>query len=165
MNSRKSSGKRTIIGLIAFCLALGGCQGSSLSPPSPLPSSPGSSGISGTVFFCTVSDPQCRTSINTFEVSQLRDLFVLVAWGGVGGQHTQALEFILPDGNLYQRLEVEFDTATAPTSQGEPVAVAVLPVAGTFITQRFLLGTWTVAVFLDDQFITQADFTLEPGEP
>ena len=85
--------------------------------------------------------------------------------GGVGGQHTQALEFILPDGNLYQHLEVEFDTATAPTSQGEPAAVAVHPVAGTFITQRFLLGTWMVQVFLDDQFISQASFTLEPGGP
>ncbi len=166
MNSRKSNGKRTIIGLIAFCLALGGCQVGSPLPPSPLPSSPGSSpgssAISATVFFSTVSDPQSRSSINTFEVSELRDLFVFVAWEAVDGQHTQALEFILPDGNLYQRLEVEFDMATAPTSQEEPMTVAALPVAGTFITKRLLLGNWTVAVFLDDQFITQADFTLEP---
>ena len=149
--------------MMAFCLTLGGCQGNSPLPPSP--SSPGSSGVSVTVFFCTVSDPQCRSSINSFEVSKVRDLFVFVAWRGVQGQHTETMEFVLPNGNLYQRLEVSFDTATAPTSQGDPVAVATLLVAGTFITQRSLLGTWTVRVLLDGQFISQASFTLQRGGP
>lgn len=126
---------------------------------------PSSSSVSATVFFCTTADPQCRTSVNAFEVGKLRDVFVFVAWRGVQGQHEQALELTLPDGNLYQRLTNRFDTATSLTSRGEPVVVQVLPVAGTFITQHSLLGTWKVEVFLDGRLITRASFTLQPAEP
>ncbi len=145
-------------------LVLFGCGQSNVPPQTPK-NNPGSGQVSATVFFCTTADPQCRTAINAFEVQKLRDLFVMVAWRGVRGQHEQALEFKLQDGNLYQRLTNRFDTATTATSRGEPVVVQVLPVAGTFITQHSLHGTWSVEVFLDDRLITRGTFTLEPGQP
>ncbi|MFQ5776803.1 MAG: hypothetical protein ACE5IP_02210 [Terriglobia bacterium] len=159
MRNREST--RRAIWLLAVCLALAGCDESSSPPPVPLASSPVTS-PAATLFFCTVSDPQCRTSVNSFEGDTIRDLFVLVAWQGLEGQHTVVVEFILPDGNLYQRLEVPFDTSTAPTSQGEPVLVVALPVAGTFITQHSLYGTWGVGVFLGGSAVSSANFVLLP---
>ena len=144
-------------------LVLLGCQQSNMPFESPV-ADPRGSTVSATVFFCTTPDPQCRTSVNTFQAKGLRDLFVFVAWRGVQGQHEQALQFILPDGNVYQRVAVRFDTATTLTSRGEPVVVQVLPVAGTFITQHSLLGTWAVEANLDGRPVTRASFTLQPEE-
>ncbi len=144
-------------------LVLLGCERSNMPFESPV-SDPRASTVSATVFFCTTSDPQCRTSVNTFQAKGLRDLFVFVAWRGIQGQHEQGLQFILPDGNVYQRVAARFDTATTLTSRGEPVVVQVLPVAGTFITQHSLLGTWAVEVLLDERAITRASFTLQPEE-
>ncbi len=178
------------------------------------------------VFFCTTSGVECRTSINEFDVDQVRDLYIFVAWRGVRGLHTQQLRLLLPDGNLYQTLETPFTTrrhrlpspeghqgqdlnfavptqtrssslqarlgrpsrgevaaelTSLPTStqriplppevqlarrsRGETTVMSVLPVAGTFITQRSLLGTWTVEVSLDSRPVTKANFTLRPPEP
>lgn len=46
-------------------------------------------------------------------------------------------------------------------SRGVPTVITVLPVAGTFITQHRLAGTWTVRVLLDDKPLLSAQFTLK----
>ena len=116
------------------------------------------------IFFCENNNVQCRTDLNRFDLASIRDLYVFAAWKQVSGAHTQKIRFLLPDGNLYQVLETKFTTQAvsqtqgvqaAVPSRGEPTVVAMLPVAGTHITQRALVGTWTVELFLDGNLITR----------
>jgi len=50
-------------------------------------------------------------------------------------------------------------------SRGDSSVLTVLPVGGTYITQRNLTGTWRVRVFLDDRLAFESDFTLIPRQP
>jgi hypothetical protein len=50
-------------------------------------------------------------------------------------------------------------------SRGDSAVLTVLPVAGTYITQRSLSGTWRVRVLLDDRLALESEFTLVPREP
>jgi hypothetical protein len=50
-------------------------------------------------------------------------------------------------------------------SRGDSAVLTVLPVAGTYITQRSLSGTWRVRVLLDDRVALQSEFTLVPTHP
>ena len=47
-------------------------------------------------------------------------------------------------------------------SRGDSAVLTVLPVAGTFITQRNLSGLWRVRVLLDDRVALESEFTLAP---
>jgi len=47
-------------------------------------------------------------------------------------------------------------------SRGDASILTVLPVGGTYITQRNLGGTWRVRVFLDDRLALESAFTLRP---
>ena len=132
------------------------------------------------IFFCTVSDVQCRNDDNRFYLNEVRDLFVFVAWGKVSGEHTARIRLLLPDGNLYQQTETRFTTqpqsaAAAAASQGkvqvarisrgEPTTMLELPVAGTHITQRSLTGAWTVEVELDGKPAARRNLILLPQRP
>lgn len=46
------------------------------------------------------------------------------------------------------------------STRGDTAVLTVLPVGGTYITQRNLTGTWQVRVLLDDQSALQSSFTL-----
>lgn len=50
-------------------------------------------------------------------------------------------------------------------SRGDSAVLTVLPVAGTYITQRNFSGTWQVRVLLDDKFVLESAFTLSPAPP
>lgn len=50
-------------------------------------------------------------------------------------------------------------------SRGDSAVLTVLPVAGTYITQRSLSGTWRVRVLLDDRLALESEFTLAPRQP
>jgi hypothetical protein len=50
-------------------------------------------------------------------------------------------------------------------SRGDSAVLTVLPVAGTYITQRNFSGTWQVRVLLDDKFVLESAFTLTPAPP
>jgi len=50
-------------------------------------------------------------------------------------------------------------------SRGDSAVLTVLPVAGTYITQRNLSGTWRVLVLLDDHLALESEFTLAPRQP
>jgi hypothetical protein len=50
-------------------------------------------------------------------------------------------------------------------SRGDSAVLTVLPVGGTYITQRSLSGTWRVRVLLDDRLAIESEFTLIPRQP
>jgi hypothetical protein len=50
-------------------------------------------------------------------------------------------------------------------SRGHSAVLTVLPVAGTYITQRNLSGLWRVRVLLDDRHALESEFTLVPRAP
>jgi hypothetical protein len=133
------------------------------------------------VFFCQTSSAQCRSTGASFEVGKLRDLYVFVTWPNTSGTLTQTVEFYLPNGSLYLKRSTNFmvrkgqpvarplSGETLPpefftTSRGVPAVVTLLPVAGTYITQRNLLGTWTVRVLLNGALAATAVFEFAPPE-
>ena len=156
------------------------------------------------IFYCETPDTSCRTTQNTFPLTELRDLFVFVVWPGVSGQHVQTVEFLLPGGSIYSLKKTRFSIGSASPvaamgpafknevspappaphliadankihpegipvllmkSRGDSSILTVLPVGGTYITQRNLTGTWRVRVFLDDRLAFESDFTLIPRQP
>jgi len=156
------------------------------------------------IFYCETPDTSCRTTQDTFPIADLRDLFVFVVWPGVGGQHVQTVEFLLPDGSAYTSSKTRFSIGSArpvaamahefknevsptppaphlmadanqnhaegiPTllmkSRGDSSILTVLPVGGTYITQRNLSGTWRVRVLMDDRLAPESEFTLAPRQP
>jgi hypothetical protein len=50
-------------------------------------------------------------------------------------------------------------------SRGDTSILTVLPVGGTYITQRNLTGTWRVRVLLDERLALESEFTLVPRQP
>ncbi len=151
------------------------------------------------IFYCETPDTSCRTTQDTFALSELRDLFVFVVWPGVAGQHVQTVEFYLPDGSLYSSKKTQFTIGGAApvaaaallhrnevspppvaphliadankihaegipsllmNSRGDSAILTVLPVAGSYITQRNFIGAWHVRVLLDDRFVLDSAFTL-----
>jgi hypothetical protein len=50
-------------------------------------------------------------------------------------------------------------------SRGDSSILTVLPVSGTYISQRNLSGTWRVRVLLDDRLALASEFTLVPRQP
>jgi len=50
-------------------------------------------------------------------------------------------------------------------SRGDSSILTVLPVGGTYITQRNLSGTWRVRVLLDDRLALESEFALVPRHP
>ena len=113
-----------------------------------------------TFSFCDKEAPSCDNE-TSFSATATRDLEVKVSWQNVpAGSHVQTLEILLPGGNLYQQTQMTFGV-----QQGfdQPmVAIQTLPVAGTWIQQRHLLGQWTARVSLDGQLIATQTVELTP---
>lgn len=124
-----------------------------------------------------------RVSESSFFLEELRDLYICVIWHDLAGTYVERLTFLVPDGNLYQVLTVSFTTpgASGPAEvevdgrlvevqdgrwvgKGETGVLTFLPVAGTYITQRNLVGRWTVEVSLNGQPIEQVHVTLKTRE-
>jgi hypothetical protein len=115
--------------------------------------------LAATVKFCDdeTENPNC-TSKDTFSLAQIRDLFIWVNWRVIlPGPHTQQLDIFLPQGHaLYVRYLDGFQITDAPS--GSALVLRPMPVAGTWITQRQLTGTWEVDVSLDGQLVTSKTF-------
>lgn len=79
-----------------------------------------------------------------FSPARLNTLVVVVGWRTLVGAHVQRLELVTPDGSLYQRFSSDVESADGRAHVETPV-----PVAGTWITEYQLYGTWTVNVYLD----------------
>lgn len=132
------------------------------------------------VFFGTDKGTVCQPGDRQFILHDVDALYVCVVWTGLAGSYAEQLTFAAPDGHVYQTLTVPFVTAgaTAPANgielegrrfdvtpagwgaNGETLVIGALPVAGTFISQRALVGLWTVQVGLNGQVIDQDTFEL-----
>ncbi len=132
------------------------------------------------VFFGEREETVCQPGGREFMLENLRDLQVCIVWAGLSGTYWTQLEFLSPDGHVYQTMTQAFvtpeATATVGTVEvqgrpyqvrqagwarpGEAVVVATLPVAGTYITQYNLAGPWTVKISLNGRPINQDYFTL-----
>src|SRR5213593_856610 len=132
------------------------------------------------VFFGEREETVCQPGGREFMLENLRDLQVCIVWAGLSGTYWTQLEFLSPDGHVYQTMTQAFvtpeATATVGTVEvqgrpyqvrqagwarpGEAVVVATLPVAGTYITQYNLAGPWTVKISLNGRPINQDSFTL-----
>ncbi len=106
---------------------------------------------------------------SSFSVSTVRDLYLYSYWLGLDGDYTLLARLYGPDGNLYQQRVVPVSTTTPvsatrlvpgvenpvqvqqtiPMGQMQVMTVQ-LPVAGTWVTQHHLLGTWRVELYLDN---------------
>jgi hypothetical protein len=115
------------------------------------------------VKFCDdeTENPNCP-SMDNFSLAQIRDLFIWVNWQAVAtGTHTQELDIYLPQGHaLYVKYSDGFQITGTP--QGSATVLRPMPVAGTWITQRQLTGTWEVDLLLDGRAITTKQFTFTP---
>ena len=113
-----------------------------------------------TFSFCDKEASGCNGE-TTFSTAATRDLEVKVSWQNVpAGNHVQTLEILIPDGALYQQTQMAFGV---PQGSAEPlVAIQTLPVAGTWIQQRNMLGEWTARVSLDGQVVATQTVQLTP---
>jgi hypothetical protein len=132
-----------------------GCQMTSADGGTPPPAAP-----SATFSFCDKEAPRCDNE-TSFSATATRDLEVKVSWQNVpAGSHVQTLEILLPGGNLYQQTQMAFGVQQG--SDEPMVAIQTLPVAGTWIQQRHLMGEWTARVSLDGQVIATQTVELTP---
>ena len=153
------SGSLALLGCVALFLVVGfsGCQTGMSSanggnPPPPM--------TSATISFCDNGDGSC-TPATFFSVASLRDLVINVNWENLsGGNHTQMLEVLQPDGGLYQSSQSSFLVSDA--SQSSLTVKRALPVAGAWISQRRITGEWSVRVSLDGKAITSQTVQLNP---
>jgi hypothetical protein len=72
---------------------------------------------------------------------------------------TQPARHLIADAN---KTHSEGIPSLLMKSRGDSAVLTVLPVAGTFITQRNLSGLWRVRVLLDDRVALESEFTLAP---
>jgi hypothetical protein len=94
-------------------------------------------------------------------VAALRDLVITVNWSGVApGNHAQTLELLLPGGGLLQSTKTGFMIPAG--SNGSFSAVRVVPVAGTWISQKQETGNWSVQVALDGKPVASQSLELNP---
>jgi hypothetical protein len=69
---------------------------------------------------------------------------------------------LMADAN---KIHAEGISSLLMKSRGDSAVLTVLPVAGTYITQRNLSGTWHVRVLLDERVAFESEFTLVPLQP
>jgi hypothetical protein len=136
-------------------IGFSGCQMTSADGGTPAAAQP-----SATFSFCDKETSGCNGETN-FSVAATRDLEVKVSWQNVpAGNHVQTLEILIPGGNLYQQTQMAFGV---PQGSTEPlVAIQTLPVAGTWIQQRHMMGEWTARVSLDGQVVATQTVQLTP---
>jgi hypothetical protein len=137
--------RRAALGIL--CLGIAGCaSGMQMGPGGGTP--PALTPTSA-MRFCDNADPNC-TAATAFTLASLRDLNVFVDWQLVPeGTHAQTIQIFVPNGSLYQSFEKSFVVPAG--AAGVTTTVQALPVAGTWITQRSLTGSWQVTLTLDGQ--------------
>ena len=136
------------------------------------------------VFFGEREETVCQPGRREFVLDDLRGLSVCIVWSGLAGTYWTQLTFVSPDGHVYQTMTQAFVTpearATVATVEvqgqqhgvkragwgrkGESVVVAMLPVAGTYITQHNLAGLWTVKISLNGRPVDEDHFILHPRQ-
>jgi nitrous oxide reductase accessory protein NosL len=134
-----------IAALAAVAAFAAGCNSASI-VTTPAPVVP--QAARATVDLCGRTSQGCSPSGASVSMAAARDLVINVSWTNVpAGTHTQTLEVIEPDGGLYEAKTQAF--AIEDSSSGSVQTEEVLPLSGTAIAQRQLLGPWTLRVSLD----------------
>ena len=148
----KNFGKSNFWVLLAGLVGLSGCaQGLD-----PVPPSGAVQPVGMTVMLCDSGEQGCSAA-TSFSLGSFRDLGVGVDWKNVpGGTHTQQIALLQPNGVVYQTVSHSFGVADG--TFGTPAINDVIPVAGTFITQRSQTGEWTIEVSLDGQSVGTQKF-------
>jgi hypothetical protein len=146
---------------LLFFAALCGCamapqaQGTD---PSVSPSSDATQ-PSAQILFCDAPGTSCSAA-DTFSISKLRDLNIVVNWSKLPvGNHAQMLAVLHNSAGLYQSFHQGF---LVPDGGSSFSTSSALPVAGTFIARRALIGTWTVQASLDGHLVATQTVTLTP---
>ncbi|MGC1107251.1 MAG: hypothetical protein WA876_12000 [Candidatus Acidiferrales bacterium] len=115
---------------------------------------------SAQILFCDTPGTTCAPA-NSFSVSKLRDLNIVVNWSNLSvGNHAQMLAVLHTAGGLYQSFHKGF--LVNSEAGGSFSTSNALPVAGTWIVQRSLTGSWTVQASLDGQVVATQSVTLTP---
>ncbi len=150
---------------LGWLLTVSGCAGVQ----------PGNSGTPGggggpvvnpataTVSFCNAAQVNCQSQSANFSLtmSNIPDLNIVVNWENVtSGTHSQEMRLLMPNGNLFQRLQNTF--VVARSGNGSARVNRILPIAGSFISQRRITGGWKVKVSLDGKAVTTGDLRLDP---
>lgn len=157
---------RKRLGILAaffLVIASSGCalapqSGSNAFGPGGSPSTKQQAQPTATILFCNNSTAGC-SGTSTFSASSLRDLSIVVNWNNLpSGNHAQTVNVFHPGGGLYQSFRTSFLTNKA--SSGSQTTSDALPVAGTWIVQRSMLGAWKVEVRLDGQLVARQNVTL-----
>ena len=140
---------------LAAAVGFSGCaqSDSTVGPPAAQP-------IAMAVKLCDSASQGCAGSAS-FSIGTMRDLSLDVEWQNVpAGTHTQEIALIQPNGVVYQTVSHGF--AVPDGTLASPALNDVVPVAGTFITQRSLTGQWSIEVSLDGKTIGVQSFQFAP---
>src|SRR5437773_2868350 len=170
----------TITATLAGALPFGG--GGAAAPGPPVPSEIPSANQMEVreVLYSDSADTACLPGNRQFTLEDVRGLYVCVVWLGLAGTYAQQVTFESPDGHVYQTITSAFATAQGGATggtlkfgerdypvqaagwgaNGRVLVTAMLPVAGTFITQYNLAGPWTVRVALNGQVVGKDTFEL-----
>jgi hypothetical protein len=140
---------------LAAAACISGCAQSD-TPAGP----PAAQPIGMTIKLCDTGAEGCAGSGN-FSVTTIRDLGLSVEWKNVpAGTHSQQIALVQPNGVVYQTVSHGFSVPDGTI--GSPSLEDVIPVAGTFITQRSLTGQWSVEISLDGATVGNQTFQIEP---
>lgn len=141
--------------VLAAATIVSGCAQSDVVVPPPA-----AQPLSMALMLCDTGTQGCAGS-GTFSISTIRDLSLGVEWQNVpGGTHTQEIALVQPNGVIYQSVSHGFSIPDGTT--GTSSVSDVIPVAGTFITQRSLTGQWSIQVSLDGKPVASQTFQFEP---
>lgn len=153
---------------LGWLLAVSGCAGAGVATSNS--GTPGGGGPGPTVTpataalsFCNTAQAKCQPAGANFSLttSNISTLNVKVDWANVpAGTHSQEMRLMLPNGNLYERLQTTFVVPRG--GDGSASVNRNIPIVGSYITQRQITGGWKVKVSLDGKVITTGDLRLDP---
>lgn len=129
-------------GMALVCASSAGCAaGGGTAPvdPAPVPAA--------AMETCNRTPDGCESGA-AFSLATLRDLSIRVAWSNLSpGTHTQTLEVLEPGGGLFEAKTQSFVIAEGPA--GTATTEEILPVAGTWLTERGQTGAWKLRIAID----------------
>ncbi|MBI5528675.1 MAG: hypothetical protein HY897_20280 [Deltaproteobacteria bacterium] len=99
---------------------------------------------------------QVPVSKSSFPIASTVDVHVAVDYTNLSGLHAQSVRVFAPDGSFYQGFDKSICVGSGCTSGAAPEVIGsvaqyweTLPVAGTYITQYNLSGSWRVDLYVD----------------
>lgn len=96
---------------------------------------------------------------SSFDAGDVKRLVIFTKWTPhVWSSHTQRVKLFTPGGSLYQQF-------TAMIGGEEKDVQTPVLVAGTWITEFSLYGTWCAQVFLDDEEVPSGEDTFVLSKP